>query len=83
MCHDKEKWCRICRGMDLWFENWYEKSDEFWPEYSRVSKIFTFSLGLKYITFDLRKYGGVIFDSTEDWCKIWRETDLRFQNLHE
>ena len=35
----------------------------------------------KYIIFDLKKYNGVIFDSTEYWCKIWRKTDLWFQKM--
>ena len=25
--------------------------------------------------FELKKYGGVMFDGTEDWCKIWKKTD--------
>ena len=37
----------------------------------------------KYITFDLRKYGGVIFYDNEDWCKIWIKTDLWFRKWHE
>ena len=24
-----------------------------------------------------------MFDGTEDWCKIWRKTDLCFQKRHE
>ena len=28
-------------------------------------------------------YKGVVFDDTEDWCKIWRKTDLCFQKWHE
>ena len=31
----------------------------------------------KHITFDLKRYRGVIFHDTE-WCKIWRKTDLWF-----
>ena len=23
-----------------------------------------------------------MFDSTEDWCKIWKKTDLCFQKWH-
>ena len=23
-----------------------------------------------------------MFDGTEDWCKIWRETDVCFQKWH-
>ena len=37
----------------------------------------------KYIMFDLKKYRGIVFDSTEDWCKIWKKTDLCFQKWHE
>ena len=30
-----------------------------------------------------KKYSGVIFDRTEDWCKIWRKTDLKnLANFH-
>ena len=31
----------------------------------------------KYIMFGLRKYR-VTFDGTEDWCKIWKKSDLCF-----
>ena len=37
----------------------------------------------KYMTFDLKKYRGVIFPDTEESCKIWRKTDLWFGKLHE
>ena len=37
----------------------------------------------KYIMFDPKKYKGVIFDSTEYWCKIWRKTDFFFQKWYE
>ena len=30
-----------------------------------------------------KKYKGVMFDCTEDWCKIWRKTDLYFLKWHE
>ena len=33
--------------------------------------------------FELKKYRGVMFDCTEDWCKIWRKTDLYFLKWHE
>ena len=33
--------------------------------------------------FELRKYRGVIFHDTEEWCKIWRKTNLRFRKRHE
>ena len=37
----------------------------------------------KYITFELKKYRGVIFHDTEESCKIWRKTDLWFGKWHE
>ena len=56
-----------------------------WPEHSEISKICTL-MGCfwpKYIMFELKKYRGVMFDGTEDWCKIWRKTDLYFLKWHE
>ena len=37
----------------------------------------------KYIMHELKKYRGAMLDGTEDWCKIWRRTDLWFQKWHE
>ena len=33
--------------------------------------------------FKHRKYRWVMFDGTEDWCKIWRKSHLCFQKWHE
>ena len=52
--------------------------DEFWLEQSNVSNI-SISMGSKYIMFELKIYRRVMFDGTEDWCKVWRKTDLWFQ----
>ena len=30
-----------------------------------------------------KKYRGIIFYDTEEWCKIWRKTDLWFGKWHE
>ena len=30
-----------------------------------------------------KKYRGVIFHDTEEWCKIWRKTDLLLGKWHE
>ena len=85
MCHDNEEWCNIWRGIDLSFQNWNEKFCKFWSEHSEVSKICTLmnSFWPNYILFELKKYGGVRFDGTEDWFKIWRKTDLFLQKWHE
>ena len=85
MCHDNEEWCKIWWGIDLSVQNCCEKFDEFWPELSKISKICTLMgcFWLKYIMFELKKYSRVMFDCTEDWCKIWRKTDLWFLKWHE
>ena len=37
----------------------------------------------RYIKFQLKKYGGFMSHETEDWCKIWRKTDLWFRKRHD
>ena len=37
----------------------------------------------KYIKFQLKKYRGVISNDTEEWCKIWRKTNLLFRKWQE
>ena len=85
ICHDNEKRCKIGRGIDLSFQNWREDFDEFWPEHSNISKLCTLmrSFWSKYITFELKKYRGVIFDGIKDRCKIWRKPNLCFLKWHE
>ena len=78
MCNDTEEWWKIWRGIDLSFQNWHKEFDKFWPEHSKVSKIFTLmgSFWAKYVLLELKKYRGVIFHDIEEWCKIWRKIDL-------
>ena len=45
--------------------------DSFWPAH------------MYELMFELKKYRGVIFHDTEEWCKIWRKTDLWFGKWHE
>ena len=84
MSHDTEEWCKIWRKTNLLFQKWQEFG-EFWSEHSKVSKICTLigPFHAKYITFDLKKYRGVIFHDTEESCKIWRKTDMWFGKWHE
>ena len=80
--HETEEGCKIWRGIDLSFQNWHKEFDKFWPEHSKVSKIFTL-IGFfwaKYILFELKKLRGVIFHETEEGYKTWRGIDLSFQN---
>ena len=85
MCHDNEEWCKIWRGIDLSFQNWHKEFDKFWPEHSKVSKIFTLigSFWAKYILFELKNYRGVIFHETEEGYRIWRGIHLSFKNWHK
>ena len=53
-----------------------------WPEHSKVSKICTFicSCCAKYFMFDLKKYRGVFFHDTDEWCKIWKKLTCGLEN---
>ena len=83
--HDIEEWCKIWRKTDLLLGKWHEKLGKFSSEHWKVSKIFTLigSFWAKYILFELKKYRGVIFHETEEWCKIWRKTGLLLGKWHE
>ena len=82
--HETEEGHKIWRGINLSFKNWHKQFVKFWPEHSKVSKIFTLmgSFWAKYILFELKKYRGVIFHETEEGYKIWRGINLSFQNWH-
>ena len=84
MCHYNEEWHKISRGIDLLFQNWHGKFDEFWPKHF-VSRIFTLmrSFWAKYILLELKRYREVIFHDTKEWRKIWRKTYLWFGKRHE
>ena len=81
MSHDTEEKCKIRRKTDLLFQKWQEFA-EFWPEHSKFSKS-QFDLFLFIYHVWPKKYMGVIFHDTEEWCKIWRKTDLKFRKWHE
>ena len=70
--HDNEELREIWRGTDLSFQSWHEEFYEFWPEHLKVPKIFILmgSFRAKYILFELKKYGGVIFYEIEEGYKI-------------
>ena len=82
MCHDNEEWHKNWRGIDLPLMAW-----EIWWILTRTLEslkicVLMGSLRPKYLMFNL-KCRGIIFHGTEEWCKIWRRTDLRFQKWHE
>ena len=67
------------------FQNWHKEFDKFWPEHLKVSKISTLmaSFWAKYISFELKKYRGIIFHKTEEGYKIWRGIELSFQDWYQ
>ena len=64
------------------FQNWHKKINKFWPEHSKVSKIFNLmaSFWAKYILFGLKNYREVIFHEIKEGYKIGRGIELLFQN---
>ena len=83
--HETEEGYKILRGIGLPFQAWHKEFDKFWPEHSKVSKIFTLmvSFWAEYILFQLKKYKGVIFQDIEEWYKIWRKVDLLLGKWHD
>ena len=83
MSYGNEESCKIWNRIDLPFQNWHEEFNKFWPEHSKISKNCTLMgwFWPKYIILQLKKYRGVMFDSTQDWYKVWKKTGLRFQIL--
>ena len=70
--------------------NWLLSPKLAWANFDssteKSQKVALLSLGClwsKYIMLDLKNYKGVMFDSTEYWCKIWRKTDFCFQKWHK
>ena len=84
-CYDNKEWYKIWKEIDLSVQNWHEEFNKFWTKHSKILKICTVMgcFWLKYIMFELRKYRRVMFDSIQDWYKVWRKTDLCFQKWHE
>ena len=82
--HENEEEYKIWRGIDSPFQNCHKEFDKFWPEHSKISKIFTLmgSFRAKYILFELKKYTGVVFHENEEGYKISRGIDLLLQNWH-
>ena len=71
--------------IDLSVKIWHKQFDEFWPKHLKTSKMYTLigCFWAKNIRLELKKRRGDMFDGTEDWCKIWRKTDLCFHKWHE
>ena len=81
--HETEERFKIWREIDLSFQKWHKEFDKFWCEHSKVSNILMRSFWAKYILFELKKYGEVIFHETKEGYKIWTGIGLWFQNWHK
>ena len=80
MCRGNEESCKIWRGIALSFQSW-----EIYTQALDNLKNLHFNglLLTKVYVWTKKKYSGVIFDCNEDWCKIWRKTDLKnLANFH-
>ena len=77
--HETEERYKLWRGI-VSFQNWHKDFDKFWPEHSKVSKVFTLIIPFweKHMLFELKNYRGIIFHDTEEPCKSWRKADLWF-----
>ena len=75
--HKVEEGYKPWGGIDLSFQNWDRKFDNFWLEHLKVSKVSPLmgSFSGKYILLELKNYRGVIFHETEGGYKIWRVID--------
>ena len=80
MCNDTEEWWKIWRKIELLFQNWHKEFGKFWLEHLSLENL---QFWPKYIMFELKKYGGVIFHESREWCKIWRKIDLWFGKRHQ
>ena len=83
MSHEnKEQW-KIWKGTELSIQNWHEEFGEFWTEHTKMSNICTLiDRFWKKQNVWAKKYTGVMFQGAEDWCEIWKKTDLCFQKWH-
>ena len=91
--HETGEGYKIWRGIDLSFQNWHKQFDKFWPEHSKVSKIFILmgSFWAKYILFELKKvqrscylswHWRVMQSLKKNWFAAWKMT-RNSTNFHQ
>ena len=83
--HDTEEWCKIWRKTDLWFGKWHDEYGKFSPEHLKASKLGFWwdRLIQSWKSMNLKIHIRVIYHDNEEWCKIWRKTDLLLGKWHE
>ena len=82
MFDENLEWYKIWTGIDLLFQNWQDKfnKDFNWLFLTKVYNVLAKMVQRSHM-FDTTVWYHM-FDTTEDWCKIWRNTDLCFQKWH-
>ena len=83
MCHGNEEWWKTRTEIDLSVQNWHEQFEKFWPEHSKIPKIYTLISCFwgKYV-----KHRGVMFDDTEVDAKFegnWLVLSKNFRLMDE
>ena len=63
----------------MWLQIWHEEFTEFLPIHSKVQKFHFDGLFLSKVW--AKKYRGVIFHDTEQWCEIWINPDLAVSKM--
>ena len=66
----------------LWFGRWHEEFGKFLREHSKVSNWDFDGILLSQVENVWAVYVSVMYHGNEEWYKIWRETDMPFQNWH-
>ena len=82
MSHDTDEWCKVWRKTDSWFQKWHEELGNNFNALSGKSENLDFDMLLlsKVYYVCTKKGQRVTCYSTEEWSKIWRRTDLYFEN---
>ena len=78
--HETEEGYKIWRGIVWSFQNWHKEFDKFWPEYSKVSKIFTLtgSFWAKLYCLSLKFTEALFVMTQKNDTKIEYELNCRF-----
>ena len=80
--HGTEKGYKISRGIDMSFRNWHKEFHKFWPEHSKVSKMFTLmgSFWAKYILLELKITEKLSFTTLKKDAKFEEKLTCSLEN---
>ena len=78
-----QDWYKIWRKTGLCFQKLAWGFGKFSQEHLKVSKLGPWWLCLKLKMYEFKNSRGVMCHDNDEWCKIWRRTDMSVQNWHE